>query len=153
MRGRGHGQRQKDGVPSPLVFDVYRSAGEWWLDFDKGITVDGGLCAIKMACATSRNCDGFVYRVRDGAGILGQNFETFVAGSKMHNSKKGKFGRKCPRGVLLYVKKEKTVKVGARPFETAAATCAPPLTPLDPSPGRTTAQGSKGLHPGAPSRY
>lgn len=38
-------------------------------------TIDGGICAVKAACAADEECHGFVFRARDGAGLLGKKIK------------------------------------------------------------------------------
>ena len=74
-----------------VVYDVFRTAGEWWADFSKAETIDGGICQVKAACAVDSGCDGFVYRIRDGAGLLGRGLRVMDKASPATKSKVNRF--------------------------------------------------------------
>ena len=95
-----------------VVYDVFRTAGEWWADFSKAETIDGGICQVKAACAVDSGCDGFVYRIRDGAGLLGRGLRVMDKASPATKSKVNRFARKAPRGVLMYVKRGRGLHLG-----------------------------------------
>ena len=103
-----------------IVYDVFRTAGEWWADFSKAETIDGGICQVKAACAVDSGCDGFVYRIRDGAGLLGRGLRIMDKTSPSTKSKVNRFARKAPRGVLMYVKRGRGLRLGKLDVEAGS---------------------------------
>lgn len=66
---------------------------------------------VKAMCDSMKSCGGFVYRVRDGAGVLGGSFAILEEGKSEGElaTKKRKFKSKTPRSAVLYVKDPKRV--------------------------------------------
>jgi len=67
---------------------------------------------VKAACAADETCEGFVFRIRDGAGLLGRSFKILDGRNSQTTARMGRFARKAPRGVLLYLRRPRTLKLG-----------------------------------------
>jgi hypothetical protein len=91
----------------------------------KAETIDGGICAVKAACAADDACDGFVWRVRDGAGLLGRGFRILDAHASATKTRLARFDRKAPRGVMLFLKRPRTLLMG-KGVKVVAGVALPP---------------------------
>jgi hypothetical protein len=112
------------------------------------------MCVIQSLCDADDTCDGFVYRVRDGAGVLGRMFVILSRDSSADEatfaSRQRKSAGKAPRAVIVYLKKGKNVRWSGQPGKQVPTNVCLPLdqAPFRSSPPLTLSRRCAGAWPG-----